>query len=155
MFTDVAQEIEAVYRRYLHEYPRRVQDELAGVALDLRDLNFWQFPLLICMTQHSALIDHATFASTFSSSYRDYRARGWAGKIALDDIQVSVATPNWASFAARGTRFEQTGEVIDGWHTTYLMRRRVEGWRCFALAPAPADGASLSQWREWLLHLAD
>src|SRR5579871_1691114 len=98
---DVAAEVEAACRRYYADYPAALWRYLTeGATIDYDALGCWTFPMLLIIGLPEETIitisDVATYDRQVRAAYDQYYAEGWAGRLNLDRVKVTVASPGAA-----------------------------------------------------------
>ena len=151
----IATEAEAACRRYYADYPAALWRWLNdGSEIDYDALGCWTFPMLLIIGTPEATIvtisDVATYDGQVRDAYRQYFAEGWAGKLHLDRVKVTVASPNEALVEVRGTRFKADGSDLNHWDACYLFQRTADGWRQHAVIDVEAPRPNADLWIRWL-----
>jgi hypothetical protein len=151
----IAGEVEAACRRYYADYPAALWRNLTeGAAIDYDALACWTFPMLLIIgTPQGAIVtisDQAIYDSQVRGAYDQYYANGWAGRLNLDHVRVSVASPTAALVEVRGTRFRADGSDLNHWDACYLFQRTAAGWRQHAVIDTEPPRPPASEWVRWL-----
>jgi len=155
----VAAEIEAACRRYYTDYPAALWRYLTeGAAIDYDALGCWTFPMLLIigMGEHALITisDQGIYDSQVRGAYDQYYAEGWAGRLNLDHVRVTVVSAEVGLVEVRGTRFRADGSDLNHWDACYLMRRTQAGWRQCAVIDTEAPRPPASEWVRWLRSAA-
>jgi hypothetical protein len=150
-----AAEIEAACRRYYADYPAALWRYLTeGAAIDYEALGCWTFPMLLIIGMgDSALItisDQPIYDSQVRGAYDQYYAEGWAGRLNLDHVRVTVVSPEVGLVEVKGTRFCADGSNLNHWDACYLMRRTAAGWRQCAVIDTEPPRPPAAEWVRWL-----
>ena len=151
----IAIEIEAACRRYYADYPAALWRYLtAGAAIDYDALGCWTFPMLLIIGMgDSALItisDQSIYDSQVRGAYDQYYAEGWAGRLNLDHVRVTVVSDEVGLVEVRGTRFRADGSDLNHWDACYLMGRTPVDWRQCAVIDTEAPRPPAGEWVRWL-----
>lgn len=151
----IAAEAEAACRRYYADYPAALWRWLTeGAAIDYDALGCWSFPMLLIIGTPAGTIvtisDVATYDSQVRAAYEQYYAEGWAGRLNLDRVKVTVASPDAALVEVRGTRFRADGRDLNHWDACYLFQRAADGWRQHAVIDVEPPRPPAAEWIEWL-----
>jgi hypothetical protein len=151
----VAAEVEAACRRYYADYPAALWRYLtARAAIDYDALGCWCFPMLLIIgmpeTSIVTISDQALYDSQVRAAYDQYYAEGWAGRLNLDFVRVSVASPKIALVEVKGTRFRADGSDLNHWDACYLMRRFDVGWKQLAVIDTEPPRPIAAEWLRWL-----
>lgn len=151
----IAAEAEAACRRYYADYPAALWRWLnEGGAIDYDELGCWAFPMLLIIgTPDTTLVtisDMATYDNQVREAYRQYHADGWGGRLNLDRVKVTVASPDRALVEVRGTRFRADGSNLNHWDACYLYHRVGGDWRQHAVIDVEPPRPGADAWIDWL-----
>jgi hypothetical protein len=151
----IAAEVEAACRRYYADYPAALWRYLTeGAVIDYDALGCWCFPMLLIigMPDNSIITisDEAVYDSQVRGAYDQYYAEGWAGRLNLDFVKVSVASPDVGLIEVKGTRYRADGSDLNHWDACYLMRRTAAGWKQFAVIDTEPPRPKAGEWIRWL-----
>ena len=150
-----AAEIEAACRRYYADYPAALWRYLTeGATIDYDALGCWTFPMLLVIgIGESALVtisDAAVYDRQVRGAYDQYYAAGWAGRLNLDHVRVTVVSADVGLVEVKGTRFRADGSDLNHWDACYLFRRSQAGWRQCAVIDTEAPRPPAAEWVRWL-----
>jgi hypothetical protein len=151
----IAGEVETACRRYYADYPAALWRWLTEDApIDYAALGCWTFPMLLIIGTPDGTIvtvsDEAFYDSQVRAAYDQYYAEGWAGRLNLDRIKVTLASANAALVEVRGTRFRADGSDLNHWDACYLFQRTADGWRQHAVIDVEPPRPAAADWIGWL-----
>lgn len=151
----IASEVEAACRRYYADYPAALWRWLTdGEDIDYDALGCWTFPMLLIIGTPDATIvtisDVETYDSQVREAYAQYHADGWGGRLHLDRVKVTVASPKQALVEVRGTRFHADGSDLNHWDACYLFQLTGKGWRQHAVIDVESPRPAAQEWIRWI-----
>jgi hypothetical protein len=153
---DIAAEVEATCRRYIHDFPAAVWRYLQdGTPIDHDAIDFWLSPTLYIMDNGKGgssvtIFDQAVISRQLCALYEQYRAQGWACDLRIDSVKVSVASADIALVEMKGTRVLPDGSDFNRWDSCYWMKRTENGWKQFAVTDMQPPRPPTQEWVRWL-----
>mgnify|MGYP001554616404 CR=1 FL=1 len=109
--------------------------------------------LLIIGTPGGTIVtvsDEAFYDSQVRAAYDQYYAEGWAGRLDLDRVKVTLASASAALVEVKGTRFSAAGRTLPPWAACYLFQRAATGWRQHAVIDVEPPRPLAADWIGWL-----
>ncbi len=94
--------------------------------------------------------DQSIYDSQVRGAYDQYYADGWAGRLNLDHVRVTVVSASVGLVEVRGTRFRADGSDLNHWDACYLFRRSQAGWRQCAVIDTEQPRPPATEWVRWL-----